>query len=83
MRFERIRHRLCPACSIASHNKGLFVAAHKKYAVRDFRVYLIHAPRVVENSKRWDYAVNDEPQPQLPVEFGFVKVNPEPITPVT
>lgn len=29
------------------------------------------------------YAVNDEPQPQLPVAFGFLKVNPEPITFVT
>jgi hypothetical protein len=26
------------------------------------------------------YAVNEEPQPQLPVEFGFVNVKPEPIT---
>jgi hypothetical protein len=29
------------------------------------------------------YAVNDEPQPQLPVAFGFVNVKPEPITLVT
>ena len=29
------------------------------------------------------YAVNEEPQPQLPVAFGFVKVKPEPITLVT
>lgn len=29
------------------------------------------------------YAVNEVPQPQLPVAFGFVKVNPDPITPVT
>ncbi len=29
------------------------------------------------------YAVNEEPQPQLPVEFGFLNVNPEPITFVT
>jgi len=29
------------------------------------------------------YAVNEEPQPQLPVAFGFLKVNPEPITFVT
>jgi len=29
------------------------------------------------------YAVNDEPQPQLPVAFGFVKVKPDPITLVT
>ena len=26
------------------------------------------------------YAVNEEPQPQLPVEFGFLNVKPEPIT---
>src|SRR6266404_586435 len=25
------------------------------------------------------YAVNEEPQPQLPVEFGFLNVKPEPI----
>ena len=25
--------------------------------------------------------VNEEPQPQLPVEFGFLNVNPDPITP--
>ena len=31
----------------------------------------------------YSYAVNDEPQPQLPVEFGFLNVNPEPITPET
>ena len=29
------------------------------------------------------YAVNEVPQPQLPVAFGFVNVNPDPITPVT
>ena len=29
------------------------------------------------------YAVNEVPHPQLPVALGFVKVNPEPITPVT
>ena len=29
------------------------------------------------------YAVNEVPQPQLPVAFGFVNVKPEPITPVT
>jgi len=29
------------------------------------------------------YAVNEEPQPQLPVAFGFVNVKPEPITLVT
>ena len=29
------------------------------------------------------YAVNDVPQPQLPVAFGFVKVKPDPMTPVT
>ena len=29
------------------------------------------------------YAVNEEPQPQLPVAFGFLKVKPEPITFVT
>ena len=29
------------------------------------------------------YAVKDEPQPQLPVAFGFVNVNPEPMTFVT
>ena len=26
------------------------------------------------------YAVNEEPHPQLPVEFGLLKVKPEPIT---
>ncbi len=30
-----------------------------------------------------NYAVNEEPQPQLPVAFGFVNVKPEPITLVT
>src|SRR5205085_12389143 len=29
------------------------------------------------------YAVNEEPQPQLPVAFGFLNVKPEPITFVT
>lgn len=29
------------------------------------------------------YAVNEEPQPQLPVAFGFLKVKPDPITLVT
>ena len=29
------------------------------------------------------YAVNEVPQPQLPVAFGFVNVKPEPITLVT
>ena len=29
------------------------------------------------------YAVNEEPQPQPPVAFGFLKVKPEPITPLT
>lgn len=29
------------------------------------------------------YAVNEVPQPQLPVAFGLVNVNPDPITPVT
>ncbi len=29
------------------------------------------------------YAVNDVPQPQLPVALGLVNVNPEPMTPVT
>jgi hypothetical protein len=29
------------------------------------------------------YAVKEVPQPQLPVAFGFVKVKPEPMTPVT
>ena len=29
------------------------------------------------------YAVNEVPQPQLPVALGFVNVNPDPITPVT
>ncbi len=29
------------------------------------------------------YAVNDVPQPQLPVALGLVKVKPEPMTPVT
>jgi hypothetical protein len=35
------------------------------------------------NACRAFYAVNEVPQPQLPVAFGFVKVNPDPITPVT
>ena len=29
------------------------------------------------------YAVNEDPHPQLPVEFGFLNVKPEPMTPVT
>ena len=29
------------------------------------------------------YAVNELPQPQLPVAFGLLKVKPEPITPLT
>lgn len=29
------------------------------------------------------YAVNEVPQPQLPVAFGLVNVKPDPITPVT
>jgi hypothetical protein len=29
------------------------------------------------------YAVNEDPQPQLPVAFGLVKVKPDPITLVT
>lgn len=29
------------------------------------------------------YAVNEVPQPQLPVALGLVNVNPDPITPVT
>jgi hypothetical protein len=32
---------------------------------------------------RPDYAVNEEPQPQPPVAFGFLKVKPEPMTFVT
>jgi hypothetical protein len=31
----------------------------------------------------YHYAVNEVPQPQLPVAFGFVNVKPEPMTPVT
>ena len=30
-----------------------------------------------------DYAVNELPQPQLPVEFGFLNVKPAPIMVVT
>lgn len=48
-----------------------------------------HAPRVRSVRQTFGsvtmfaYAVNEVPQPQLPVAFGFLKVKPEPITPVT
>jgi hypothetical protein len=41
--------------------------------------FLIDAPCALEPT----YAVNEEPQPQLPVAFGLVKVKPDPITFVT
>ena len=41
------------------------------------------APRSMQVSRTKFQAVNEEPQPQPPVAFGFVKVKPEPITPVT
>ena len=39
--------------------------------------------RYPDESDSANYAVNEEPQPQLPVEFGFLNVKPEPITFVT
>ena len=42
------------------------------------RAFLLNrAMRVLFNLA---YAVNEEPHPQLPVEFGLLKVKPEPIT---
>ena len=40
-------------------------------------------PSPVENHSWQAYAVNEEPQPQLPVAFGFLNVKPEPMTPLT
>ena len=40
-------------------------------------------PSPVTNFMCRGYAVNEEPQPQLPVAFGFLNVNPDPITPLT
>ena len=42
------------------------------------------APVPCRNSiVRQSYAVNEVPQPQLPVALGFLKVKPEPMTPLT
>ena len=43
------------------------------------RVIVINCPLATASR----YAVKDEPQPQLPVAFGFLNVKPEPITFVT